>query len=123
MIITRKDVEEAINVLKDLGLGDGEYFQDKYSYKDVKPALEILLSFAQSVLANGIGLGEEEMIMALYNWKERYLLCWNGEKEDDPYDCACCLSPEPVSECGCPCHKREKELAYALHEAMMKGVL
>jgi hypothetical protein len=53
--------------------------------------------------------------------KHRYLLCWNGEREDSeesPYDCACCITwsdNELYQRCGCICHERIEEMARVPH--------
>jgi hypothetical protein len=51
----------------------------------------------------------------LSSCKDRYLLCWNGE--DDPYDCACCLTwpADQSPSCGCICHTRIEEMVSHPH--------
>jgi len=61
-----------------------------------------------------IGLLLERMIGTMKTWdghSMRYLFCYNGEGEHESYDCACCLSWEPSSDCGCLCHERIEKMA------------
>lgn len=42
----------------------------------------------------------------------RYIFCVDGNKDiGEPYDCACCISAEPIEKCNCKCHKRIKQIA------------
>ena len=64
------------------------------------------------------GLMLERLFSTMHDWEGfslRHLLCYNGESQDDSYDCACCMTwPDTVPECGCICHERIERMAQTL---------
>ncbi len=56
---------------------------------------------------------------ALHAWKDRWILCWDGESpKDSGFDCACCISWYDINTCECICHGRIREL-----DSLISGIL
>jgi hypothetical protein len=53
----------------------------------------------------------------------RWILCYDGDRECDFFDCACCLTTDEIEKCGCHCHTRITEIVSFFWRALVEGKL
>jgi len=67
-----------------------------------------------------LGMARQAFEIALKNCTFRWLFCWDGEKDQSCFDCACCIAwqDDEYHTCGCICHERMRELGALFYAAL-----